>query len=463
MSTDQSSETEGRPAPRSRRRQLSVVAVAAAVLVAGGGGAYWASSAFDGDTGGSGRGAGSDNAAGGERADGPPKLALDGTATSARDSGEGIAPGEPMGPRGYRAEGELPDGPESAAVRKPGHDVSRGQVAKLAEALKVKGGVKAEEGRWQAGGGQGKGPRLTAERGGAGGAWTYQNGDTVPLDAEPDPAPGGKPLSAAEAKDAVRPALRALGLKDAELDAGSAVGGTRTVTASPKVAGMPTHGWDSTFVVDDKGSVTRAQGSWNQTRKGAVYPVQSATATLDQLNKASQSRGGHAGEGEQGKEPTKIGDAVFGLSLERSHGKPLLVPAWIYEVKRPGGGDMEVTHPAVKPEHLKPSKTSGHPGKPGSGDVGSGGAKAVQAAESYRVAGRTLKLTFWGGVCDTYKATAEESGSEVKVRIEAEKKKDGKNVCVKIAKRQTVEVELDKKLGDRKVLDVRDGKQLPRK
>ncbi|MFI8853864.1 hypothetical protein ACIGW3_27240 [Streptomyces sp. NPDC053499] len=461
MSTDQSPETEGRPAPRSRRRQLSVAAVAAAVLLAGGGGAYWASVASSdggsesGDTG---------SAAGEGQGDSPSKLALDGTATSARDSGKGIAPGEPMGPRGYRADGDLPDGPKSAAVRIPGHDVSRAQAAKLAEALKVEGPVKAREGRWQAGGGQGKGPRLTAERGAAGGAWTYQSGETVPLDADPDPAPGGKPLSAEKAKDAVRPALRALGLQDAELDAGSPVGGTRTVTASPRVDGAPTHGWDSTFVVDDKGSVTRAQGSWNKTRKGEVYPVQSATATLDQLNKASQSRGGHGREGERDNEPTKIGDAAFGLSLERSHGRPLLVPAWIYEVERPGGGDMKITHPAVKPEYLKPSKTSGHPAKPGSGDVGAGGRKSTQAIESYQVEGRTLKLSFWGGVCDTYKATAEESGSKVKVKIDA-KPKDGKgkNICVKIAKRQTAEVKLDEKLGDRKVVDARDGEKLPRK
>ncbi|MBO8193360.1 hypothetical protein ITI46_17060 [Streptomyces oryzae] len=460
MSTDQSPEspeTEDRPAPRSRRRQLTVGAVAAAVLVAGGGGAYWASTAFS-DAGGPGT-----TDAGSAPEGGPPKLALDGTATSARDSGEGIAPGEPMGPRGYRAEGELPDGPKAAAVYKPGHEVSRVQVAKLAEALHVKGAVKERDGRWQAGGGQGKGPRLTAERGAAGGAWTYQNGQTVPLDADPDPAPGGKPLSEEKAEDAVRPVLRVLGMEEASVDAGSPVGGTRTVTASPRVDHLPTHGWDSTFVVDEKGNVTRAQGSWNKTRKGEVYPVQSATATLDEMNKASQSRGGHRGEGEQGDEPTKIGGAAFGLSLERSHGKPLLVPAWIYDVKRPGGGDLKVTHPAVQQKYLKPSKTSGHPAKPGSGDVGTGGKQPSQAIESYKAQGRTLKLTFWGGVCDTYKASAEESGSTVKVKIDAEKKKDGKNICVKIAKRQTVEVKLDKELGDRKVVDARDGDKLPRK
>ncbi|WP_369207728.1 hypothetical protein [Streptomyces sp. PU-14G] len=475
MSTDQSPQKEDRPAPRSRRRQLAVVSVAAAVLVAGGGGAYWASTASSDDA------DGSDSAA---PAGNPPKLALDGTAASAHED-EGIAPGEPMGPRGYRAEGELPGGPDSAAVRTTGHEVRKAQVAKLAEALEIKGAVKADDGRWRAGGSrQGKGPRLTVDRGEDGGAWTYQNGDTVPLDAdaspEADPAPDGKPLSPKEAKDAVRPALRALGLGDAGLDAGSSVGGTRTVTASPKVDGLPTHGWDSTFVVDDDGAVTRAQGSWNRTGKGETYPVMSATATLDQLNKASQSRGGHGAGAGKKDEPTAVGDATFGLSLERSHGEPLLVPAWIYEVKRPGGGDMEVTHPALDPKYLKPAETSGHqpsqPGKgsshpgreegegdPGKGDLGTGAGKgSAQAVESYSAEGRTLKLRFWGGVCDTYKATADESGSSVKVKIDAKPKKKDR-VCVKIAKRQTVEVELDKKLGDRTVVDARDGEKLPHK
>ncbi len=467
--TDQSPETEDRPAPRSRRRRLSVAAVATAVLLAGGGGAYWASSASGGSDSGS-------AAAGGDG--GPPKLALDGTAVSDQDSGEGIAPGEPMGPRGYRAEGELPDGPESAAVRKPGHRVSRAEAARLATAFGIEGGVEAGAGRWQAGGdSKGKDPRLTVERGAGGGAWTYQNGGTVPLDADPDPAPGGEPLSAAEAKKAVRPALRALGLQDASLDAGSPVGGTRTVTASPEVAGLPTHGWDSTFVVDDKGAVTRAQGNWNKTRKGEAYPVDSATATLDRLNKAEQARGGHR-EGAQGNEPTRIGGASFGLALERSHGEPLLVPAWIYQVKRSGGGDLEVTHPAVSPEYLEPSRTAGHPPVP-DGSTGPG-KKPSQAVESYEVHGRTLELSFWGGVCDTYRAEAKESGSAVRVSVEAGEKKsgegdgngagkdgkdgkDGKKVCVEIAKRQTVEVELDEKLGDRKVLDARNGEKLPRK
>lgn len=474
MSTDPSPRTEersprseDRPAPRSRRRQLTVVSVAAAVLLAAGGGAYWASTASssnESDT--------TDTAAAGA---GRPKLALDGTAASAHGDGEGIAPGEPMGPRGYRAEGELPDGPRTAAVRRTGHEVTEDQVAKLAAALHLKGAVKAEDDRWRVGGGPGDGARLTAERGKNGGAWTYQNGGTVPLDAdatpEPDPAPRGKPLSEKKAKDAVRPALRALGLEDASLKAGSPVGSTRTVTASPKVAGLPTHGWDTTFVVDEHGTVTRAQGSWNQTHKGAAYPVLSASATLDRLNKASQSRGGHTGEG-AGNKPTTIGDARFGLSLERSHGRPLLVPAWLYEVKRKGGGDLEVTHPAVDPKYLKPSRTSGHPSapeahKPGKGDhsegTGPGRHKTAQAIESYSAEGRTLTVHFWGGVCDAYKATTEETGDRVEVKLDAKPKQDGKNVCVKIAKRQTVQVELDKKLGDRKVVDARDGRKLPHK
>ncbi|WP_326690875.1 hypothetical protein OIE63_29570 [Streptomyces sp. NBC_01795] len=507
MSTDQSPEPEDRPGPRSRRRQPVILSVAAAVLLAGGGGAYWASTAASDS--------GDDASAGG-----PPKLSLDGEAASASES-RGIAAGEPMGPRAYRAEGELPKGPDKAAVRHTGHRVGKSEMAELAKALKIKGSPKVTDGRWQVGGEkQGKGPKLAAERGASGGAWTYMGAGTVPLDTEVDsaPSPSGKPVPEDKAKDAVRPILKALDLKDASLKAGPAVGGTRTVTVSPKVDGLPTQGWDSTFVVGANGKITRGQGNWNETRKGTAYPVLSADATLDEMNKVSQSSGGHgprpscakqsgkdatdcapakggkapkreSPKGKDRNEPSKVSGAAFGLSLERSHGKPVLVPAWIFDVKRPGGGgDLKVTHPAVEPKFLKSTPSGEDPAAPGSGaeqsappqverpasppsgpstgegDMGTGGGKAgTQAAESYKADGRTLTVRFWGGVCDDYKATADESGSSVKVTVKPEKKKGDKKVCVKIAKRQSVEVQLDKALGDRKVVDGRDGRKLPRK
>ncbi|GAA2600344.1 hypothetical protein [Streptomyces axinellae] len=523
MSTDQSPEPEDRPGLLSRRRRPVVLSVAAAVLLAGGGGAYWASTAAS-DSGDS------------DAAGGPPKLSLDGEAASASQS-RGIAAGEPMGPRAYRAEGKLPKGPDKAAVRHTGHRVTKAEMAELAKSLKIKGSPKVTDGRWQVGGEKpGKSPKLSAERGASGGAWTYMGVNAVPLDTEVDsaPSPSGKPVSEKKAKDAVRPVLKALDLQDASLKAGAAVGGTRTVTVSPKVDGLPTQGWDSTFVVGTDGKITRAQGNWNETRAGTEYPVLSASATLDEMNKASQSSGGHgprpscakesrdgaddcvpakdgdddhAGEdGEHDKtdqqkgsrgskdggggEPAKVSGADFGLSLERSHGKPVLVPAWVFDVQRPGGGgNLEATHPAVEPRFLKSTPRSedpaapGHgapqpapsqterPGSPpapapssGEGDVGTGGGKGgTQAAESYKAEGRTLTVRFWGGVCHDYTAKAEESGSSVKVTVEPEEKKGDKKVCVKIAKRQSVEVRLDKALGDRKVVDGRDGHKLPRK
>ena len=519
MSTDQSpepDESEDRPGLRSRRRRPVVLSVAAAVLLAGGG-AYWAATAAS-DSG--------DSAS----ADGPPKLSLDGEAASASQS-RGIAAGEPMGPRAYRAEGKLPKGPDKAAVRHTGHRVDKSEMAELAKSLKIKGSPKVTDGRWQVGGEKpGKSPKLSAERGASGGAWTYMGVNAVPLDTEVDsaPSPSGKPVSEGKAKDAVRPVLKALDLKDASLTAGAAVGGTRTVTVSPKVDGLPTQGWDSTFVVGADGKITRAQGNWNETRAGTEYPVLSADATLDEMNKASQSSGGHkpqpscakesrdgaddcvpakddedgkdgktegskgskGSKGADGDEPAKVRGADFGLSLERSHGKPVLVPAWIFDVQRPGGGgDLDATHPAIEPEFLKSTPRSEDPTAPGggapqpapphterpgsppapapssgSGDVGTGGGKGgAQAAESYQADGRTLTVHFWGGVCHGYKATADESGSSVKVTVESKEKKGDKKVCVKIAKRQSVEVHLDKALGDRKVVDGRDGHKLPRK
>ncbi|MDJ1136491.1 hypothetical protein [Streptomyces iconiensis] len=556
MSTDQSPDTEDRPGREPRRRQLTVVGVAAAVLLAGGGGAYWASSASSGGT---------DEA--GQRAGGkkPPQLALDQAAMSVGGRMD-IAPGEPMGPRSYRATGELPSGPDHAAVHKADRPVHKGDLTELAKSLGLKGSPQKKPGRWEITPADAGGSVLTAETGDGSGTWMYmdrgaltgecdkthpQKPEARHKDLPGTPAHGacakdasaeatkGEPVSKDRARDAVRPALKALGLEEARLKAGSTMGGARMVTVTPKVDGLPTYGWDSTFMVGSDGKVARGAGNWGKAVKGAAYPVQSADATLDALNKESQKHGGHVavepcvppsgagerpqtGKGQDGPdvrpgcakeggkasggkankaEPTKVSGAEFGLSLEQSHGKRILVPAWIYDVEQPSGaGGTKVAHPAVEPEFLKSSGTSSGEGTPGTGvpepaqppqsapaeqpgsgsaapgppkdgkdsdaggggiGAGSGGDAPSQAIESYKNKGRTLTISFWGGVCDKYRATAEESGQAVKVRVKA-KDSDSKKVCVKIAKRQTVEVKLDKALGDRKVLDARDGDKLPR-
>lgn len=533
MSNEPSLSHGGEPLPageqpaRRRRHRLSVMTVAAAVLVAGGGGAWWASTAGDGSGGGP------------SSASEPPRLALDGLA-SGTQSGEGggerpgIAPGEPH-PQVYRANGDLPDGPDAAAVYRSPAGIGQGTVDALAEALGMQGKTHKQDGRWvvdrdvKSSGGT----TLTVNDGRLAGNWTYQSGDWPvapcgkPLPAAPAPQEGfappgpgdapdsctsgpgssvpgsgkGDPVSEKKAESAVKPLLKTLKLEDAELDAGVTTGSSRMVTATPKIGGMPAKDWNSTFTVDEDGEVVRGHGNLGALRKGASYPVMSAEKTLGQLNKQGAVTvrepqtydGGAAEPAKPPKSPEspesdkvaprkalKVTGAEFGLVTRYSSGKPVLVPSWIYQVRLGGGQSADVAHPAVEPEYLKPARpgtgpdsgTDSGPGSdPGSGsgsgsgsaeEPGSPGSGPAQAVNSYTADGRSVKLTFWGGVCGGYKASAEESGKTVKVTVSPEKQ-DSKRVCVKMAKRQTIEIELDKALGDRKVVDVTDGEALPEK
>lgn len=315
------------------------------------------------------------------------------------------------------------------------------------------------------------------------------------------PAQKGKPISEKKARETVRPTLKAMHLGDASLDTDMAMGGLRMVNASPRVDGLPTQGWETMLTLDSGGRVDHAHGHLGSLDKGATYPVMSAKQGIKQLNRQAEDAGsGHKGGSDGGKRDgkkftiqsmggpssTKVSKARFGLTAQFSNGKPVLVPSWLYETDGDSGHTGKTAATAVRPHYVKPSGGSGHSGsgtdssaKPGSGassgsDAGSGksqhkpgkgedvgpGHPPAQAASKYEAHGRTLKVTFWGGVCSGYKATADESGKSVKVTVHP-KKSDSKKICVKMAKRQSVEVKLDKPLGDRKVVDGRDGDKLP--
>jgi hypothetical protein len=540
------SPSPGEQPGRRRRRQLTAVAVAAGVLVAGGGGAYWASSAVHG----------------GDRGDSagkPPPLALDnvaaqagkkdqaggGTGENGGKSGgkHGIAPGEPSGAGPFKADGKLPDGPDSASVYRPGDTVSRDAVAGLAKALKVPGKPEKHGGDWVVGDGKDSGT-LTVHGGDASsaGTWSYaRKGGTDEVACASEPArrsgggtsahsnaastlaacPGGpagkpsaqkgEPISEKKARESVRPTLKAMHLGDASLDTGMAMGGLRMVNASPRVDGMPTQGWETMFTLDSGGRVDHAHGHLGTLDKGATYPVVSAKQGLRQLNRQATGAGsqhggaddgaGRGGEKDDGKKFTiqslgtsssaKVSKAEFGLATQYSNGKPVLVPSWLYETVGESGPPIKTAATAVHPKYVKSTGGSGGSDTDSDAAAGSGagvgkspdrdgeggksqehgsapapshtkrpGSPPAQAASEYEAHGRTLKVTFWGGVCSGYKATADESAKSVKVTVHP-KKSDSKKICVKMAKRQSVEVKLDKPLGDRKVVDGRDGDKLP--
>ncbi|WP_447036943.1 hypothetical protein [Streptomyces sp. DSM 118878] len=472
--------------PGRRRSRLAVASVAATVLLIGGGGAYFAATASDGG------GAGGDAAPAGD--DGtPPPLALDGHTDSDRksDGGPGIAPGEPD-PNGatYKATGELPKGPASAAVHHARGEVTRAEVVALAKVLGVSGTPALRDGAWKVTQDKdGSGPSLQVNKQ-APGTWTYARhgvGGT-------DNCPKGKPCSAAStapdgelgdavseraAKEAAAPVLKALGQDDAKLDARQLMGAVRVVNADPKVGGLPTYGWSTGIQVGSGGEVVGGSGLLKAPVKGAEYPVVGARETLDRLNSKGGGGGGRIGiggcatpvphaddstktEGGSTKQapcepsptppkpqPIEVSGATFGLATHFVGGRQTLVPSWLFEVKPRGAEDtFTVTHPAVAPKYLtSPGAGTSEPsGKPERAD-GDGPAHI----ESYTADGTKLTVHFWGGACSEYSASATEDGDRVRVTVD-ERRQKGK-VCVMMAKEIKETVTLDKPLGDREVVD----------
>ncbi|MFF4176082.1 hypothetical protein [Streptomyces sp. NPDC001750] len=479
--------------PRLPKRSV-VVASVAAVLLAGGGGAYWAATAANGD-GGSGGGAA---AGGGGSA--PPPLALDERADvppAAPDGPpQGIAVGEPD-PHGgkvvHRVSGTLPQGPGRAEVRRAVGTVTASEVTRLAKALGLAGTPRAEGTSWTVGSDKdGSGPLLRVDRQ-APGTWTFarygsggtddcRRGASVCSSGSTAPDGSGSPVSESAARAAATPVLKAAGLDDAALDSRQVMGSARVVNADPVVDGLPTYGWSTGVQVGPDGDVVGGSGRLKGLEKGDSYPVISAGEALKQLNGSSSRTGRGSGiegcaepvplEGDlkspgvrcgtrTGAEPptttVTIDKAVFGLSMQHVAGEPALVPSWLFSVRSAAGGaGTTLARVAVDPAYLAKAKDA--PAAP-PGETGgtSGGSRQIQ---SYSADGRNLSVTFWGGVCGTYAASAAEDGKAVRVTV-TESKQEGKKVCVTMAQELTRTVTLDAPLGDRAVIDAASGARVP--
>ncbi|MGW2119769.1 hypothetical protein [Streptomyces zhihengii] len=488
-----SSTEKAHDGPR-RRSPLVVASVVAAVLVAGGGGAYFAAA---GSGGGDGTAGGRSEA---REDSGPaPLLALD-------TAGGGIAPGEPD-PNGrgvvYRASGELPDGPGRAAVRTATGSVTAAEVARLAKALGIADAPRLEGTAWKAGAPQdGSGPVLEVNKE-APGTWTFQrfgaapSGDDCPR-AKPCPdggTPGGDPggaVSEAAARKAAAPVLEAAGQGDAELRAGQLMGAVRVVNADPVIDGLPTYGWSTGVQVGPDGQVVGGSGRLKEPARAHSYPVVTADAAVEALNESARGDGRigiggcatpvpHQDELRPDAEPPAPGkpvrpdapcdvkddrspterltitEAVFGLAAQQVDGRPALVPSWLFQVKAESGGDpFTLARTAVEPRYVKADEPPARE-IPRSGDPD--GVPPLPGT-SYTADGRTLTVTFWGGVCDTYRAEAAESAGKVTVEVTAVDP-DPDRVCIAVAEEQSVKVTLDAPLGGRTVVDASNGKELP--
>ncbi|MER5436390.1 hypothetical protein [Streptomyces sp. NPDC002588] len=469
LSSDRHGDGERDPVRRHRSPVL-VASVAAAVLLVGGGGAYLSARA----TGGSGAGTA-------PSADGTPSpLALDDYAGAGAN---GIAPGEPN-PYGvtYKADGALPDGPDSAPVYWAKGSVGEDEVARLAKALGVEGKPVVDGVAWKVGSGNdGSGPVLRVNRQ-APGMWTFSRyapgtddctGGTL---CTKDPAsPATDPVSEAVAKKAAAPVLKAVGQDAAKVDASQVMGAQRVVNADPEIGGLPTHGWTTGISVGADGTVVGANGQLKAPVKGDTYPLLSAEKALAALNAAPGS--GHrmgiggctspmplkdrlespCGSSTQSpqQETVTVEDAVLGLAPHTSGGRQVLVPSWLFEVKGAGAADTyRVTQPAVDPAYLRSATT---PTPAPTAPSATSGPRDVQV-DGYTAEGEELVVSFTGGVCADYEATAKETADRVTVTVTETPYPD--KVCILIAKEYHRTVRLDEPLGGREVVAA-DGKAVP--
>ncbi|WP_405887676.1 hypothetical protein OG762_11815 [Streptomyces sp. NBC_01136] len=468
--------------PRRRHSPVAVASVAAAVLLVGGGGAYFAATASGGGGGRTGSAA-----PGGDGT--PPPLALDGYTEGGTG---GIAPGEPN-PYGatYHADGKLPGGPDSAPVYTANGKVTAAEVARLAKALDLTGTPKLTGETWQVGQDKdGSGPSLQVNQR-APGTWTFSryapgtdNCKGAVCTSDPG-SPSSHAVSEAAAKKAAAPVLKALGQDDAKLDASGLMGAVRVVNADPEVGGLPTYGWTTGIQVATDGQVVGGSGLLKAPEKGDTYPVISAQKTLDLMNgsgSVSAPGGGRKGPGGCAsavpvkdrdempceastalpkRESVAVEKAVFGLASHFVSGHQTLVPSWLFEVRPTGTASaFTVTHPAVDPKYLtspEPTATPTPTVTPSPRPSAAPTSRAVKV-QGYTADGKDLTVSFTGGVCADYSASASETSDKVTVTV-TETPWQGK-ICIMIAKVYEKTVHLDKPLGDREVVGS-DGKQIP--
>ncbi|MEU3466187.1 hypothetical protein ABZ721_40440 [Streptomyces sp. NPDC006733] len=553
MSTERNDDTTDHPLPRRRLRSpLAVAAMAAAVLVAGGGGAYWATNAG--------------NASDQRESGAPAPLALD-SARNDVAAGTGSGSASAPGAR-YQVVKPLPAGPKAAPVFRPHGQVTQAAVEKLAKALDVPGPVKLDHDFWRAGGTpDGSGPFLQVNRSGEGN-WSYSRlgplakcyrtppskpdapiapdaggpgagGPDSPVCSGPPAASAdaasGSPAASADsgtstssvdagtsassagptgtsgpavsedrAKQAAAPALAALGLTAAKIDASETAGAVRMVNADPVVGGLPTHGWRTTLRIGADGQLSGGYGLLAALDKGDQYPVVDAAQALKELQGAGTGGADHGVGGTcpslLPKQPTAPSDdktlprsmpcvpaaeqklevrgAVFGLSAQFVSGARALVPSWLFDVAQAGVTRTHtVAQPAVEARYIqRDAPGTGLPGEQPGGPGTTGPTQPADPAEpvtptdpkapqkqkavSYTVHGNVLEVHFWAGVCSTYAATAEESAAAVTVRITGTPD-PAKRVCIMLAKDTTRTVRLERPLGDRKVVDLYDGAIVP--
>lgn len=198
---------------------------------------------------------------------------------------------------------------------------------------------------------------------------------------DPLPAPEVSPgPSEADARAAADRVLTALGMSDARVTVwpGDPMA---SVQASPRVQGLDTVGLGTYLQVDGDGDITWADGHLPDVAAGASYPVISAQAGFDKLLEPPRMMMDICMAREDGEPgcaelpPAEVTGGTLGLLLDYDGDHPVLVPAWLYDVK---DQPEPVAQIAVDPSFLAPppavdDKPMPVDGGDGTGSSGSSG------------------------------------------------------------------------------------------
>ncbi|MFJ3159361.1 hypothetical protein [Streptomyces kanasensis] len=472
------SETQSTDARTGRRRPPFAAALVAAAVLVGGGGTYLAVAAAGDD-----RGEAAGRTVVTDPRGGPAGTPAPGASTSP-GTPPGIAPGEPD-PNGggrYRVAGPLPEAPERAHAYRDARKVTEADAARLARALGFAATPVKARGEWRVGPQKdGSGPELTLDESGH---WRYvaqgPRSDDCPKGKHCPGDPTDGRVGEEAAKRAVVPMLKALGHADAAVyvEAGR-------VVAHPRVGGLPTRWYAAEFTVDGGGGIVAAEGRLATLVRDEALPVTDAEQAVRDLNASGQgslgTRDGGSGAGdcaspvplEGGGAPAATGagtgtgavgpttgpcdpetgtpkraedvvtirEVVLGLAAYPLGSGATLVPAWLF-VAEENGRTVRFSHPAVPLERLDE-----HP--PAAG-LALGGPEA---------GARELRVSFEGSPCSRYVVRAEESATEVGLRL-FEVPNDRGGACISMAVSVHVTVTLDAPVGGRAVVDAESGEPL---
>jgi hypothetical protein len=256
-------------------------------------------------------------------------------------------------------------------------------------------------------------------------------------------------------------------------------GDTVLLTVDPAVAGLPTSGFSVVVTAGPEG-VRAAWGWLGEPAEGASYPLVGARAAFveyaGRTGPVAPSVDDPASvdepslDGPTGRGAGLVVGARLGLAFVWAEGdRPLLVPAWLYDVE---GTADRLAVPAVDPAYVEPPSTgspipvepgggsggsAGPPGDPEPGDPPGGTGPDEPATRFEPVvldrSGTQLTARFYGGVedCYDYRLTVEESPDRVVLRLVETATSDGP--CIELAQEYERTVTLREQLGDRPVVD----------